>query len=83
MTTATEGVKKKKRKKEKKNPKNLQNESKHKNIVNKTKDTVEGMNSRVRDTEKYTHYLGFRILEIKQNSKKKSNFKNGNSLKDI
>lgn len=41
------------------------------------------MNSRVRDTEKYTHYLGFRILEIKQNSKKKSNFKNGNSLKDI
>ena len=41
------------------------------------------MNSRVRDTEKYTHYLGFRILEIKQNSKKKSNLKNGNSLKDI
>lgn len=41
------------------------------------------MNSRVHDTEKYTHYLGFRILEIKQNSKKKSNLKNDNSLKDI
>ena len=61
------------------------NQSELKNIIAEMKNTLEGINSRLNDTEEHTSDVQDSVMEITQleQQKEKQIFKNENSLRDL
>ena len=58
-------------------------QSEMKNSIAEIKNTLEGMNSRLSDTEICINPLEDRIMEITQSEQQKENLKNENNLRDL